>query len=106
MNKNWIIALVLILAVVVVFAACKGNENEETPQSTTQTESTIDTSTESTTEVESDDELNLIPADDLIIPDGDFSDEGALIIGGNSSDNELSFSSNNSGEDHISWDEL
>ena len=32
--KKWIIALVLILAVVIVFAACKGNEKEETPSQT------------------------------------------------------------------------
>lgn len=32
--KKWIIALVLILAVVIVFVACKGNEKEETPSQT------------------------------------------------------------------------
>ena len=110
MNKNWIIAMVLILAVVVVFAACKSNEKEEvTTQSTTQstTQPIIEETDEITNETETDDgELELLPGDDLIIPEGDYSDEGALIIGGNSSDNTLDFSSNSSGEDSIGWSDL
>ncbi len=106
MNKSWIIALVLILAVVVVFAACKGNESEEiTTQPTTQptTQSEAPSATEPVSDTESDDtDLELIPGDDLIISDDDYNDEGALIIGGNTSDNSF----DNSGEDSISWDEI
>ncbi len=102
MNKNWIIALVLILAVVVVFAACKGNESEEiTTQSTTQ--SSTPSVTEPASDTESDDtDLELIPGDDLIISDSDYNDEGALVIGGDSSNDSF----DNSGEDSISWEEI
>ena len=91
--KKWIIALVLILAVVVVFAACKGNGKEETP-SQTPTQSTEPASNDEST----DDELELIPGNDLVISDEDFNDENTIIIGGGSNDN--------SGEDSIDWSEI
>ena len=102
MNKSWIIALILILAVVVVFAACKGNEGEEiTTQPTTQSEAP--SATEPASDIETDDtDIDLVPGDGLIIPDDDYNDEDALIIGGNSSGNFF----NNTGEDSISWDEI
>ena len=92
--KKWIIALVLILAVVVVFAACKGNDVEE-PSTQPTTESTTEpvSDTEST-----DDEFELIPGDDLVISDEDFNDENTIIIGGGSSEN--------AGEDSIDWSEI
>ena len=92
--KKWIIALVLILAVVVVFAACKGNDVEE-PSTQPTTESTTGpvSDTEST-----DDEFELIPGDGLIISDEDFDDENVLIIGDGSSVD--------SGEATIEWSEI
>ena len=92
--KKWIIALVLILAVVIVFAACKGKDAEE-PSTQPTTEST----TEPVSDTESNDiGLEIIPGDDLIISDEDFNDENAIIIGGGSSEN--------SGEDTIDWAEI
>ncbi|MBQ4572751.1 MAG: hypothetical protein IJA80_05690 [Clostridia bacterium] len=92
--KKWIIALVLILAVVIVFAACKGNEKEETP-SQTPTQSTEPASNDEST----DDELDIVPGDDLIISDNEYhEDENPIIIGGGSADN--------SGEDSIDWSEI
>lgn len=89
MNNKWIIALVLLLAVVVVFAACKGNEKEETPSQTP---------TQSTTEPVTDDELEILPGDDIVVSDDDFKGENVIVIGGDSS--------GNTGEDTISWDEI
>lgn len=43
--KKWIIALVLILAVVVVFVACKSNDSEKTPNES-KTELTNESSSE------------------------------------------------------------
>lgn len=92
--KKWIIALVLILAVVIVFVACKGNDVEEPS-----TQPTIESTTDSAGDTESnDDELELIPGDDLVISDEDFNDENAIVIGGGSSDN--------AGEDSIDWSEI
>ncbi len=88
MNNKWIIALVILLAVVVVFAACKGNEaGEPATQSTT----------ESTTELTNDD-IEVVPGDELILNDEAFTDGNAIVIGGNSADN--------SEEDGIDWSEI
>ena len=88
MNNKWIIALVILLAVVVVFAACKGNEVEEPATQST---------TESTTELTNDD-IEVIPGDELILNDEAFTDGNAIVIGGGSTDN--------TEEDGIDWSEI
>ena len=92
MNNKWIIELVILHAVVVVFAACKGNESEET---------TTQPTTESTTASAGDNSSNdieVIPGDELILNDEAFTDGNAIIIGGGDA--------NSSEEDSISWDEI
>jgi hypothetical protein len=93
MNKNWIIALVLLLAVVVIFAACKGNDGDETT-----TESTTQPTTASVITSEPDEDLELVPGEDLVINDEGFNSDDVLIFGEDSS--------SQGGEDSLSWEEI
>ena len=88
MKNKWIIALVILLSVVVVFAACKGNDSDDT---------TTQSTTESTTE-KADDNIEVIPGEELKINDEAITDGNAIIIGGGSADS--------SEEDGIEWSEI
>lgn len=88
MNNKWIIALIVLISVVVVFAACKGNDVEET---------TTQPTTESTTENVGED-IEVIPGDELILNEDALTDGNDIIIGGGSADS--------SEEDGIEWSEI
>jgi hypothetical protein len=88
MKNKWIIALVILLSVVVVFAACKGNDSDDT---------TTQPTTESTTENVGED-IEVIPGDELILNEDALTDGNDIIIGGGSADS--------SEEDGIEWSEI
>lgn len=88
MKNKWIIALIVLISVVVVFAACKGNDVEET---------TTQPTTESTTENVGED-IEVIPGDELILNEDALTDGNDIIIGGDSVDS--------SEEDGIEWSEI
>ena len=92
MNNKWIIALIVLISVVVVFAACKGNDVEETT-----TQPTTESTTESTTENVGED-IEVIPGDELILNEDALTDGNDIIIGGGSADS--------SEEDGIEWSEI
>ncbi len=105
MSKKWIIALVLLLAVVVVFAACRSKEVEEPTTEITTELTTAPTTEEQPTEYVSADDEKTSESETLVITPGtgDFSDDdfdsGNGIQIGDPSDN-----SGASGS--ISWSEI